>query len=138
MLNNRIIIRITLWWGIIADLIETIRMVIPSLFITTTGLNATYNNSFRFALLYGAPVMLGWTLLLFWAARKPIERKGIFVCLVPVIIGYFVVEMVGIRMGVLTLKNTLPTFILQTFLLIMSIISFYVARESEKKDAPSE
>lgn len=133
MLNKKII-RITLWWGIIADLIETIRMVIPSLFIATTGINASYNDSFRFALLYGAPVMLGWTVLLFWADRKPIERKGIFICLVPVVIGYIIVEIVGIQIGVLSLQNTLLTLILQTILLVMAIISFFVARVNEKEE----
>lgn len=126
--SGKTIIRITLWWGIIADLIETIRMVIPQLFISTTGMHGIINNSFRFTLLYGAPVMLGWTILLFWADRKPIERKGIFLCLIPVIIGYFFVEAIGLQSGILDLQNTIPTFILQTILMILSIISYFTAK----------
>jgi len=134
MQKKMIIIRITLWWGIIADLFETVRMSVPQIFISTAGINITANESFRFALLYGAPVMLGWTLLLFWADRKPIERKGIFLCLIPVIIGYFIVEIIGIRIGVLNLQNTSPTFILQVILLSLSIISYIFAKNIEKEN----
>jgi hypothetical protein len=134
MQKKMIIIRITLWWGIIADLFETVRMSVPQIFISTAGINVTANESFRFALLYGAPVMLGWTLLLFWADRKPIERKGIFLCLIPVIIGYFIVEIIGIRIGVLNLQNTIPTFILQVILLSLSIISYIFAKNIEKEN----
>lgn len=126
--NGKIIIKITLWWGIFADLIETIRMAVPQIFIATTGAHITINDSFRFSLLYGAPVMLGWTILLFWADQKPIERKGIFLCLIPVIIGYFIVEAIGIQSGILDLKNIIPTFILQTILLTLTIISYLTAK----------
>lgn len=130
MLSKMLIIRITLWWGIIADAFETVRMVLPRVFIATTGINATTTDSFRFALLYGAPVMFGWTIVLFWADRKPIERKGIFICLIPVIIGYIIIELIGIKMGVLNVQNTIPTFFLQAILLGLSIISFLIARKS--------
>ena len=134
MQNKKFIIRITLWWGIIADLFETIRMIVPQMFISTAGINTTANDSFQFALLYGAPVMLGWTLLLFWADRKPIERKGIFLCLIPVIIGYFVVEIVGIKINILVLQNTIPTFILQTILLSLSIVSYFIAQTIKESE----
>jgi hypothetical protein len=133
MINKKIIIRITLWWGIIADLFEAIRMAIPRIFIFTTGITGKITNDFRFALLYGAPVMFGWAVLLFWADRKPVKRKGIFLCLIPVITGYFIVEIVGINMGILHLQNTFPTFILQTILLLLSITSYIIACKTEKE-----
>ena len=126
-MNKKIIIRITLWWGIIADIIEAIRMALPQIFISTTGINATINISFRYALLYGVPVMLGWSILLFWTDRKPIERRGIFICLIPVIIGYIIIEIIGIKIGLLNIQNTITTFILQTIFLILTIISFIKA-----------
>lgn len=134
MLNKKLIIRITLWFGILADFFETIRMIMPQIFISTVGVNTSVNDGFRFALLYGAPVMLGWTILLFWADRKPIERKGVLLCLVPVIIGYFIVEIIGIQLGVLNLQKTIPSFILQTILLTLSIISFFIAKRIEKDE----
>ena len=89
MKKKLLIIQITLWWGILADLFETIRLMLPHLFINTTSADLSLNEGTRFALLYGAPVMLGWTILLFWASRKPIERRGVLLCLMPVILAYF-------------------------------------------------
>jgi len=133
MVNRKLLIRITLWWAIIADLFETIRMIVPKIFLATTGINVQVTDDFRFALLYGAPVMLGWTIILFWADRKPIKRSGIFICLIPVIIGYFIVEIIGIQIGILGLNKTFPSFILQSILLGLSITSFYFARKVRNK-----
>jgi len=133
-MNNKIVfIKITLWWGIIADLFETIRMIYPQLFIYTTGANVKIDNSFRFALLYAAPVMLGWTLLLFWTTIKPIERRGVLICLIPVILFYYIVEIIGINAGVLSCVKTIPTFILQAILLSLTIVSYFFTKKIAKK-----
>jgi len=107
MKNTLLWLRITFWWGIIADAFEVIRMTVPQLFVATAGSMLVPDAGFRFGLLYGAPVMLGWTLVLFWADRKPLERKGVRLCLVPAVIAYIVVEIVGIRMGAVALANRL-------------------------------
>ncbi|MBN2004661.1 MAG: hypothetical protein JXA21_14995 [Anaerolineae bacterium] len=117
-------LRITFWWGIIADAFEVIRMMIPQLFLATTGSPLTPDTGFRFGLLYGAPVMLGWTLVLFWADRKPLERRGVLLCLIPVILAYLVVEIVGIQMGVIAFANMLLPFIMQVILIALCIFSY--------------
>ena len=129
---KKLLIRITLWWGIIADLFETVRMIFPQIFIATTGANIPLNNDFRFALLYGAPVMFGWAAMLFWADRKPVKRSGILLCLVPVIAGYIIVEIIGIRIGMLDTVKTIPTFVLQSVLLVLSVTSYCLARTLRK------
>jgi uncharacterized membrane protein len=121
-------LRITFWWGIIADAVEAIRMMFPRLFLATTGGTLTPNTGFRFGLLYGAPVMLGWTLLLFWADRKPLERKGVLLCVIPVIIAYIIVELVGVRIGAVALAATVPTFVLQVALIALCLFSYFGAR----------
>ena len=126
-------IRITLWWGMIADLLETIRLIVPQVFIKTVGLNAWVSNELRFALLYGAPVMLGWTLILFWVNKKPLERKGVFLCLIPVILSYVIVEITGLNMGVINIQQTIPTFFLQGILLILAVVSYFFAKEIAKE-----
>jgi undecaprenyl pyrophosphate phosphatase UppP len=127
--KNRVLwLRITFWWGIIADAFETIRMAIPKLFLASTGVKLSPDAGFRFGLLYGVPVMLGWTLLLFWANRMPLERKGVVLCLIPVVFSYIVVEIVGIWMGIVTLSKVIPTFFLQTILIGLCIFSYVNAR----------
>ena len=51
-MNGKILwLRITLWWGIIADAFEVIRMMFPRLFLATTGSTLTLDTGFRFGLL---------------------------------------------------------------------------------------
>lgn len=124
MKNKVLWLRVTFWWGIVADAIETIRMTVPKLFLASTGINLAPDVGFRFGLLYGAPVMLGWTLLLFWADRRPLERKGVLLCLMPVVVAYMVVEIIGISMGLVTFAKMLPAFFLQTALVGLCIFSY--------------
>lgn len=132
MNKKLLIIKITLWWGIVADLFETIRLILPQFFIKTSSATLSLNDDLKFALLYGAPVMLGWTIILFWASQKPIDRRGVFLCLMPVIISYFIVEIIGINLEILSLNQTIPTFIFQSILLILTIISYIFARDMSK------
>lgn len=125
-------LRITFWWGIIADAFEVVRMTFPRLFLATTGSTLPPDTGFRFGLLYGAPVMLGWTLLLFWADRKPLERKGVLLCLIPVVIAYIFVGVVGIRIGAVALAATAPTFALQVALVALCLFSYLSARTAEQ------
>ena len=106
MKKKLLIIKITLWWGIVADLFETIRLIFPKFFIKTSSATLSLNDEIKFTLLYGAPVMLGWTIILFWASQKPIDRRGVFLCLMPVIISYFIVEIMGINFEILSLNQT--------------------------------
>ncbi len=123
--KNRVLwLRITFWWGIIADTFEVIRMIIPQLFLATTGSPLMPDTGLRFGLLYGAPVMLGWTLVLFWADRKPLERRGVLLCLIPVVLAYLVVEIVGIQMGDIAFANMRLPFMMQVILIALCIFSY--------------
>ena len=122
------LLRITYWWGIIADAIETVRMLFPDLFIASTGAAVTRSPGFDLALMYGAPVMLGWTLLLFWADRKPLERRGILLCLAPVVAAYFLVEAYAVARGIIPLEKMVPVFVLQPVFLFLIIFSYRRAR----------
>jgi hypothetical protein len=127
------VIRFTLWLGIIADAFETIRMSIPNLFIATSGIMVPDAVSFQSGLFLAVPLMLGWTVLLFWADRKPVERRGVLLCLAPVLFTYLLVEFIGMCSGIITIRNLLPTFLMQTVLLCLTIISYLLAEKMYKK-----
>ena len=129
MKNGVLWLRLTFGWGIIADAFETVRMIFPRLFLASTGIELSPDVGFRFGLLYGAPVMLGWTILLVWADRKPLERRGIALCIIPVVLAYITVEVVGISMGIMPLSKTIPTFVLQGILISLCIFSYLNTRE---------
>jgi hypothetical protein len=122
MAHKKTLLRLVFWFGMIADTFEVLRMAVPKLFILSTGTNLTDNPELRQGLLYGAPVMLGWTLILFWANRKPLERKGVLLSLIPVIIGYIIVQSVGVASGAYPIARVVPSFSAQAILLSLSII----------------
>ncbi|WOF73022.1 hypothetical protein QMT40_000648 [Parvibaculaceae bacterium PLY_AMNH_Bact1] len=102
-------------------------MIFPSLFLATSGFDLPLVPGLTIGLLYGAPVMFGWTLLLIWANNDPMGRKGVVLCLVPVVMAYIAVEIVAISMDVVTTEQMAPTFILQSVLLVLLISGYKVA-----------
>jgi len=89
------------WLGVIADALWTVALVNPSLFGLLTG-RPDFDPDLRFRLTMGigASLMAGWTLLLAWASRNPVERRGVLLLTAcPVIAGLAVVTVVGIVSG---------------------------------------
>ncbi len=78
-MNKRVIfwLRCSYWAGAIVDLIAGLMMLFPALSIVSkpaTSFSPT--PAYRYAIGMGAPLMLAWTILLLWADRKPLERRG--------------------------------------------------------------
>lgn len=83
------LLRFGFWAGAIVDFFAFFSIMASSFSGIYSGnsVNGT-TSEYRFASGWGASLMLGWTILLIWADRKPIERKIIiFFTVVPVIIG---------------------------------------------------
>jgi hypothetical protein len=119
MKNKPILLRISFWWGAIADFVMGVLMVFPKYYLQFTNTNLQYNDSFAYGFLNGAPLMFGWTLLLIWADHKPQERKHILPITMFVVLGYIAVEIYAIHVGISTLQFTLPLFCMQGALLLM-------------------
>jgi peptidoglycan/LPS O-acetylase OafA/YrhL len=73
--------------------------------------------SYRFAMGYGASLMLGWTALLVWAHRRPVERRGVAALTVLVIYALVITEVAAVVTGVLEARRMAPTWCLQAALL---------------------
>jgi hypothetical protein len=71
----------------------------------------------------GGILMTGWTFLLIWAIRKPIERRFVILLTAfPVVFGLFVVALANVLKG-----NTFEIWILiKTAILFAFMISSYV------------
>ena len=61
-------LRASYWVGVVADAVATISLLIPS---------RTGETEFRYSMGVAAALMFGWTVLLIWGDRKPVERRGI-------------------------------------------------------------
>ena len=114
-----IFIRFTYWYGAFLDLLVFLDMIISIIFeFSVTMTNVSTDVSYKYQTGTGAFLMLGWTILLVWADRKPIERKDILLLTaIPVIVGIMVI-------------NILFTYVwfLSVITLIVFIIAYLFAR----------
>lgn len=81
--------------------------------------------SYGFAMGYGASLMLGWTVLLLWALRRPVERRFVAALTVLVICGLVLAEIVAVRAGALEAWRMVPTWCLQALLLTVFTLAFH-------------
>jgi hypothetical protein len=118
------LIRIAYWLGIGADVLWAVGLFVPRVFGILTGRSGFNPNwELRSAMAVGGVLMTGWTFLLIWAIRKPIERRFVILLTAfPVVFGLFVVAFADILNG-----NTFEIWILiKTAILFSFMINSYI------------
>ena len=112
------------WLGIIADAVWAVALFTPSLFGVLAGIpDFSPNEDFRLTMAIGGILMTGWTILLLWAVREPIERRFVILLTAfPVVFGFFIVALIKVIHG-----NSFQIWILaKTILLFGSMIGSYI------------
>lgn len=122
-MNHRIAwLRVSYWVGALTDAIAGFRMLFPQ---------SADEVEYRYALGLGASVIAGWALLLIWADRKPVERKGVLLLtLFPVITGIILAEVYAYASGFMALESVLPTILYLVGLSVLFTFSYWNAREA--------
>lgn len=77
-----------------------------------------------FAMRLAAVFMLAWTLLLYCAWKKPLERLFVAPLTVFIIVGFFVLEVWAVTSGVMTFGKALPSMIMQIVLTSIFSIAY--------------
>lgn len=119
-----LLIKIGCWLGIAADALWAVALFIPKLFGMLAGLpDFNPGLQFRLSMAIGGTLMTGWTFLLLWVIRKPIERRFVILLTAfPVVIGLFIVALFEVLEG-----NTFQTWILvKTSVVFVSLIGSYI------------
>jgi hypothetical protein len=125
-------LRVSYWVGAIVDLAAGVQMLCPPLFAFGMGLtNFNPGPDYRYAMGMGASLMFGWTVLLLWADRRPIERMGVLpLTVVPVIAGMALNEAAGVGSGFLSVAAAAPLWALQAVLSGLFLVSYGLARRA--------
>lgn len=115
MKNKVKLLRIAYWLGAIFDALTIIPMLIPSIGGKMFGIsNFAPGVDYKYAMGIGASLMLGWTMLLIWADRKPKERSGIILLTVfPVLTGLFIFGLYAVNSGMVKFEKMLPILVFQ-------------------------
>jgi len=122
--SRMFLIKIAYWLGIGADALWAVGLHFPHIFGILTG-RPDFNPDIQVRLIMGmgGSLMTGWTFLLLWAVRKPIERRVVILLTAfPVVFGLFIVALIGFLKG-----NTFNIWILiKNSILFISMISSYI------------
>ena len=134
MKNSAILLRISYWLGAILDGFLVVPMLVPEIGGAIFGIDDfDPSQEYRYAMIIGASLMLGWTVLLLWADRKPFERKDVLlITVLPVIIGMVLAGVFAANVGVVEVQRMVPMWILQAGLVMLFSYSYYTARRAEQ------
>lgn len=109
------LLRFCYWIGAVADALAAIMMLFPKLGGVMYGIS-DFNpgDDYRYAMGMGASLMLGWTFLLIWADRRPLERRGVLLLTVfPVLFGLIIAGIYAVGTGLVPLGSMVPTWVFQ-------------------------
>jgi hypothetical protein len=132
-------IKVILWIGIIMDVISCLPLLVPSLGAQMYGLTTVPSGEdYLYMSRMSAVFMLGWTLLLLWAVRKPVERRGVILLTVfPVLVGLALAPLGAVMSGMIPLPNIVPLWIWQAFLAVLFLLAYLftgqITKESNRK-----
>ena len=133
-MKNNIVrwLRVSYWVGAVVDLVAGLMMLTSSLFeLMNQPADFHPTNDFRYAMGMGAPLMFGWTVLLLWADRKPLERKDVLPITLVVVVGEIITQVWGISVGFVPLGALIPSFIMQAIILSLFTFSYFNAKRKE-------
>ncbi len=119
-MNRRVLwLRACYWFGAIVDGAMVVPMLAPSIAGPLFGIeNFSPGVDYRYAMMIGASLMLGWTALLIWADRRPIERKAVLLLTAfPVVLGLAVAGVYAVAVGLITAGRMAPTWMIQAVIL---------------------
>lgn len=122
--SRMFLIKIAYWLGIGADALWAVALLFPKIFGILTG-QPDFNPDLPIRLIMGigGSLMTGWTFLLFWGVKKPIERRAVILLTAfPVVFGLSIVAFIGFLGG-----NTSNIWILiKNSILIVSMVTSYI------------
>jgi hypothetical protein len=109
------------------DALAVVPMLFPPMAALLWGFDEP-SGAYRFAMGYGASLMLGWTGLLVWAYQRPLERRFVAALTVLVIYGLAATEVAAVLAGHMPAWRMIPTWILQAALLVVFAAGYHYPR----------
>jgi hypothetical protein len=111
-------------------------LLVPSIAGRLFGIEAfSPGVDYRYATMIGASLMLGWTALLLWADRMPVERKAVLLLTVcPVVVGLVAAGAYAVAAGFVTAGHMAPTWAIQAA--IVATFSYAYATTADTTSCP--
>ncbi len=125
-----LLLRVSYWLGAFIDTLVGFAMVFPQFFAAMEGFGSfDPGPDYVFAMGIGASLMFGWTVLLLWADRRPVERRDILlITIFPVIVGIYANRISGLVSGFVNLQGSLISLIVPPVLIVLLLGSYLYSR----------
>jgi hypothetical protein len=119
-------LRVSYWTGAVTDALAGIAMLVPQVGRSVYGMSDfSPGADYHYAMGLGTSLMFGWSGLLLWADRKPLERRGVLILTVfPVIFGLALAGGYAVLVGLIPFENMMPTWVLQAGLSALFVFSY--------------
>ncbi len=123
-------LRISYWVGAIADAVAAMAMFAQAVFARPSPLSDYVPEiPYRYAIALAGSLMLGWTVLLIWADRRPYERRGVLLITIMVILGLAGSGVFAITFDFIALSRQAPILLFQTLLVLLFAASYLSSRK---------
>jgi len=117
-MNSTIWLRTSYWAGAVADVAIGVLTLIPSRMGET---------EFRYPMGLAASLMFCWAGILIWADRMPLERRGVLIPTMAVIVGLVAAGAYAVASGIFPLQRIIPTTVLGCLLIGLFSFSYFNA-----------
>ena len=130
---TRLWIRAPYGLGIGADALWAVALFHPGVYGALTSDPGFHPDlQVRLVMGIGGSLMTGWTLLLLWAVREPIERRVVILLTAfPVVSGMFVVALIGVVEG----DGSGAWILVKTVVLFVSMMASYLLASTVAREA---
>ena len=124
-------LRLSYWIGAVTDGLAVIPLLSPKVGNFLFGrVEFVAGPEYRYAMGMAASLVLGWTLLLIWADREPVARKGILLLTIfPVVFGIIAAQIYGVLNDFLAIERVIPLWIHLAVVSGLYIFSYFNAKD---------
>lgn len=93
------------------------------------GVSFVVTPEYEIAMQFGAALMLAWTVLLIWADRKPVERRGILPITLIIIVMNFITFLQSAHLGLIPIEKLVPQLVVILFVFILYVFAWLYTRD---------
>jgi hypothetical protein len=131
--SSTIWLRVSYWVGAVADGIVAAVMFAQAILALPSPLTRYVPETpSRYAMGLAGSLMLGWTILLLWADRRPVERRGVLIITIVVILGLMGSSVFSLSDGFMPGRSVVPVLVFQVALIAMFAFSYVASRRAHE------
>lgn len=125
--RQRRLLRIAYWYGAAVDALSLLPMLSVKIAGLTLGIaDFAPNREYHYAMDIGAALMAGWTVLLLWADRRPLERRDILpITIVPVAAGIYGATLYAGHSGLCSFARLTPMLVGPVLLAALYLVTYW-------------